>query len=352
MPVQIKISNQNMAVYTKLTFEEIQNHLKNYDLGELLEFKEIMAGIDNSNFIINTQKGKFILTIFESRIDKNDLPFFINFKIHLAKNGICCPKPMLDNKGTAIVDLKQKKSAIVSFLSGATLQPRADGYYDNITPIHCFEVGKILAQLHLAALDFKGFRTNDLGFATFKNWFEKFENFLVDKNSVAIFPVKKGRGAGSLHAEILSAIDFVESRWNADLPEAPAHLDLFPDNVFFDEQEKIIGVIDFYFAANDLLIFDFAIVVNAWCFDENNIFDEEKFVNLKQGYELVRKMTPAEEDFLEIALVASSLRFLLTRVHDMFFTSKDSFVKVKDPREYLAKMRYFSGKINKIGWVG
>ena len=156
-----------MAVYTKITSEEITQHLKKYELGNLISLKEIIDGIDNSNFILETQKGKFILTIFESRIDKNDLPFFINLKLHLARKGIPCPRPIQDKRGSVISDLCGKKSAIVTFLSGATLKTRADGYYDSITPNHCFEVGKTLAQLHLAAMDFQMLRPNDLGI---KGW--------------------------------------------------------------------------------------------------------------------------------------------------------------------------------------
>lgn len=320
-----------MAVYTKLTFEEIQNHLQNYDLGELVSFNEIIAGIDNSNFIINTKKGRFILTIFEKRIDKNDLPFFVNLKLHLAKKGILCPTPMPDNKGLLIVDLKEKKSAIVSFLSGKTLQPRTDGYYDNILPKHCGEVGFGLAKMHLAALDFDGFRENDLGKEGFRALFNKFSHLVENYQK-------------NLTQEILQAINFVEKSWQDFLPKAATHLDLFPDNVFFDEKNNLSGVIDFYFAANDLLVYDFAIAVNAWCFDENNIFDEEKFLAMKNSYEKLRKFSSQEIDFLKIALVAAALRFLLTRLHDMFFTPKDSLVNIKNPQEYLAKLHYFRHK--------
>jgi homoserine kinase type II len=141
-----------MAVYTRITKPELESHLQNYQLGKLIDFKEIIEGIDNSNFILITEKGKFILTIFESRIDKNALPFFINFKLHLAKNGISCPRPVLDNSGLAIVELKEKKSAIVTFLSGATLKPQEDGYYKNIEVIHCSEVGKILSKRFPSAI--------------------------------------------------------------------------------------------------------------------------------------------------------------------------------------------------------
>jgi len=303
-----------MAVYTKITQDEITSHLKNYSLGELVAVKEIIDGIDNSNFILETTKGKFIFTIFEARIDKNSLPFFMNFKLHLARKGIACPRPMLDNQGHVIVDFKNKKSSIVSFLNGKATQ--------KISSNHCFEVGKFLAQMHLAAQDFGEKRENELGIKGWRPLFSKFEHLVDDYQK-------------NLRHEILQCIDFLEEMWRFDLPSAVTHLDFFPDNVFFDEHEKVSGAIDFYFAATDLLIYDFAIVVVAWC-DE-----EEKFLELLEGYESQRKFSEAEKDFLKIALVGAAMRFLLTRLHDMFFTPKDSFVNIKDPQEYLRKLRFF-----------
>ncbi len=321
-----------MAVYTKTSEQEIAQHLQNYQLGKLINFKEIIEGIDNSNFVLETQKGKFILTIFESRIDKNALPFFINLKLHLAENAVCCPRPILDNYGSAIVDLNGKKSAIVTFLSGATLKTRSDGYYDNIAPNHCFEVGKNLAKLHQAAADFKMSRPNELGINGWKALFSRFEDQVENYQK-------------DLRAEISENLNFLESAWSHNLPSAASHLDLFPDNVFFDENSKLSGVIDFYFAATDALVYDFAIIVNAWCFDEKNNFSEEKFAEMLRGYEEVRKFLEAEKNFLKIALVGAAMRFLLTRLNDMFFTPKDALVKVKNPQEYLDKLRFFKKKL-------
>lgn len=308
-----------MAVHTKLTKNEIVSHLTKYSLGELIDFKEILQGIDNSNFILITEKGKFILTIFESRINENDLPFFINLKLHLAQKGILCPRPILDNSGLALSELKGKKSAIVTFLNGATLEK-------NIAAAHCFEVGKILARLHLAAADFKMSRQNDLGINGLRPLFSKFEHLLENYQK-------------NLRAEILENLNFLENSWRFDLPSAATHLDLFPDNVFFDESGKVSGVIDFYFAANDALIYDFAVTMTAWC------DSEEKFLQLFSGYESVRKFSESEKDFLKIALVGASMRFLLTRLHDMFFTPKDSLVNIKNPQKFLAKLRFFRAQI-------
>ncbi len=321
-----------MAVYTRLTRPELEQHLQNYSLGKLINFKEIVEGIDNSNFILETEKGKFILTIFESRIAKDELPFFINLKLHLAKRGICCPRPILDSQGLAVCDLKKKKSAIVTFLSGKILPSQGDGYYNNITKKHCFEVGKILAKLHLAATDFTMFRKNDLGVKGFRPLFSKFEPLIENYQK-------------NLTAEILQNINFLEEQWRFDLPSSAVHIDLFPDNVFFDEKQEVSGVIDFYFAANDTLIYDFAICINAWCFDEKNNFSEEKFSEMLRGYEEIKKFDDKEKNFLKIALVGAAMRFLLTRLHDMFFTPEGPLVKIKNPQEYLAKLRFFRARI-------
>lgn len=307
-----------MAVYTKITREEISSHLSSYNIGGLLNFKEIIDGIDNSNFILETEKGKFIFTIFESRIDENDLPFFIKLKLHLAKKGICCPHPVLDNKGSVISEIKGKKAAIVTFLSGKSLTEFGSS--------HCFEIGKTLAQLHLAAEDFSMSRKNDLNISGFRPFLSKFEPLIEDYQK-------------DLKAEILENLDFLENSWNTGLPSAAVHLDLFPDNVFFNDEGKVSGVIDFYFAANDALIYDFAVTVTAW------VKDEEDFLELLRGYEEVRKLTELEKDYLKIALVGASMRFLLTRLHDMFFTPKDSLVKIKDPQEFLEKLRFFRAQI-------
>ncbi len=321
-----------MAVYTKLTEQEIAQHLQNYSLGKLIEFKEIVEGIDNSNFVLKTTEGRFILTIFESRINKNELQFFINLKLHLAKNGVLCPRPIPDNSGATITKIKEKESVIVTFLSGATLIAKEDGYYNNITTKHCFEVGKNLAKLHEAAKDFSMSRVNDLGILGWQKLFSRFadkiENYQQD-----------------LGNEINKSLDFLNSSWNLNLPSCACHLDLFPDNVFFDQSSNFSGAIDFYFAANDAAIYDFAIIVNAWCFDEKNNFSEEKFSAIFNGYEEVRKFSEDEKNFLKIALVGAAMRFLLTRLNDMFFTPKEALVKIKNPQEYLTKLRFFSSKL-------
>ncbi len=325
-----------MAVYTKLNKEDLQAHLKNYDLGELIDFKGIIAGIDNSNFIISTTLGKFILTIFESRIKSQDLPFFINLTNHLSKHNICCPQPIINKDGEFLAKIKNKSSLIVTFLNGSMLEPEKSGLYSNISQDHCFEIGKVAALMHLAVKDFDCTRDNDLGIDKFLSFFNKFIHLIDDYQP-------------NLKDKILTNIEIIKDAFNGNnLPCGVIHSDLFPDNVFFDYEDKkpkISGVIDFYFAANDNFIYDFGCIVNAWCFDENNNFVKENFDNLLQGYQSLRKFSQQEQDILKSALIAASLRFLLTRLHDLFFTPKDSLVKVKDPQEYIKKLDFFCNKL-------
>ena len=317
-----------MAVYTKLTSQDISDFLENYNIGKLTSFKEVIDGIDNSNFIIQTDQEKFILTIFEQRINKDDLPFFINLKDHLSKKGVCCPKPIKNKVGSLINYLKNKPALIVTFLSGASLRPDNKGLYSTITEKHCYEIGKHLALLHIGVKDFGENRKNDLGKDGFIKLFDKMQDKIANYQT-------------GLDLEIQNYLKFLNQSWLYDLEGGVVHADLFPDNVFFNENNEIRGIIDFYFSASDLFIYDLAIIINAWAFDENNNFIEEKYNQIIKGYETVRKIPKSEREFLKIALVGAAMRFLLTRLYDTFNTPKDSLVKIKNPQEYLEKIRFF-----------
>lgn len=324
-----------MAVYTKITQKDLEDHLQNYNLGKLLEFQEIVEGIDNSNYIIFTSSGKYIFTIFESRIDKEILPYFINFKKHLSSSNISCPKPIANNFGENITNFNLKKSIIVTFLEGVSLKPNtSDGYYYNITPNHCYQIGEMLAKMHKASQDFTLFRANDLSIEGLDKLFKKFLNNLANYDN-------------SLIDLIPNQIANIKHNWNTNLPSSACHLDLFPDNVFFAEN-KISAVIDFYFSANDLQIYDFAIIVNAWCFDKCE-FNYQKFIAIVNGYQGIKPFSQNELDFLPIALKCASMRFLITRLHDYFFTPKGSVVSIKDPQEYKNKLLFFIN--NPIGSI-
>jgi homoserine kinase type II len=319
-----------MAVHTKLNQAEIAAFIQNYNIGELVSFQEIIDGIDNSNFIITTTSDKFILTIFETRINKAELPFFMDLKLHLAEHKICCPKPIKNNSGDLISVVKNKPASIVSFLPGKTLKPEQGGLYSSITIHHCAEIGKISAELHNAVIDFNGNRTNELGILGWRNLFNKIADHIENYQA-------------GLRNEIENYLNFLEQNWQDQHPKGAVHVDLFPDNTFFDEKNNLSGVIDFYFAANDLFIYDLAVTINAWCFDEKNQFDAKKYQAILSEYQKIRKLSDAELQFLNIALIGAALRFLLTRLHDLFFTPKDSLVKIKNPQEYLEKIRYFFG---------
>jgi homoserine kinase type II len=347
-----------VAVYTKFSQQELSSHLQNYELGEVFSYQEILDGIDNSNFVLQTASQKFILTIFESRIDKASLPFFIDLKAHLANKGISCPKPLFSTSGETILEFLGKKSVIVSFLPGKSLPSQDDGYLRDISKQHCFAVGEFLGNMHLAGLDFCESKKNEIGVFGFGKFFKRFAH-LAD----GFLP--------GLENEISLAIADLEENWPiGQLPIGAAHLDLFPDNLFFEDNDsnsaRISGVIDFYFAATDLLVYDFAIAVNAWCFEpklakeqereelkaidnqQNQVFPEfvpEKYAAMLAGYEKIRKLSKSETNFLPIALKAAALRFLLTRLHDFFFTPKDSLVRIKNPLEYLLKLRFFSKRL-------
>jgi homoserine kinase type II len=322
-----------MAVYTKISFLEVQQQLQNYAIGNLLELKEIVEGIDNSNFFLKTDQGKFILTIFEKRISADDLPFFVNLKQHLAAKNILCPTPIKNNQSEIISQIKDKKSIIVSFLEGKNIAANKQGFYQKISKNHCYQLGNLISKLHIAASDFSQQRVNDLGYLTWQKLFNKIENNLINFDQ-------------KISDEIKENIDFVASNWRANLESGVCHLDIFPDNIFFDEQNNLSAIIDFYFAASDLLIYDLAIAINAWCFDERNIFDQTKFLSIIEGYQKNRIIKKTEIDFLDVALLASSIRFTLTRFHDMFFSPPNSLVKIKNPQEFIEKMRFF--KKNKI----
>jgi homoserine kinase type II len=255
----------------------------------------------------------------------------MNLKLHLASRGICCPKPIKNNSGAIISSLKNKPASIVSFLSGATLRPEDSGLYSLITKNHCAEIGQITAKLHNAVLDFKEVRKNDLGISGWRILFNKISDQIENHQP-------------GLRSEIKKYIDFLDDNWRVNFSSGVVHVDLFPDNVFFDEKGNLSGVIDFYFAANDLFIYDLAIIINAWCFDEFNKFDQEKYNFMLAEYQKIRPMSEEEIAFLKVALVGASLRFLLTRLHDLFFTPKDSFVTIKNPQEYLQKIRFFIEK--------
>ncbi len=307
-----------MAVYTEVSDDELTAFVADYDVGEVLSCKGIAEGIENTNYLVETEGGRFILTLYERRVRPDELPFFLGLMEHLAGKGVPCPTPLRTRDGRVLRALGGRPAAMVSFLEG--MWPRRP------TPDHCAALGQALAGLHRAGADFAPKRDNDLSLAGWRP--------LLMASLDHADAVKPG-----LAAELETELAFLESRWPADLPAGVIHADLFPDNVFF-RGAMLSGLIDFYFACNDFLAYDVAVCLNAWCFEADGAFNATKARRLLAAYGRVRAFTPAELASLSVLARGSALRFLLTRLYDWVHTPKGALVTPKDPLEYLGKLRF------------
>jgi len=310
-----------MAVYTDVAAEELAEFLKGYDIGELLSYKGIAEGVENSNFLMHTSQGAFILTLYEKRVAVDDLPYFLSLMAHLAGRGVRCPQPARIRQGEVYAQLAGRPAAILNVLEG--MWPRRPN------AAHCAGVGEALAKMHLAGQDFPLFRDNPLSVAGWR----------------PLFDLSAGR-ADSVQAGLRDAVarelEHLESRWPSDLPVGVIHGDLFPDNVFF-LGDKLSGLIDFPFACNDILAYDVAICLNAWCFEPDHSFNVTKARALLNGYGRARKLSEAEQDALPLLARGAALRFLLTRLVDFLNVPPGALVKPKDPLEYARKLRFQQG---------
>ena len=323
-----------MAVYTNLNEGQIIDFLKLYNIGELISFSGIIEGIENSNFHLKTSKGDFILTIFEKRVDIKDIPFFIKIMIHLNKNGYYCPKPICDKNNKFLLELAGKPTIIVNFIEGKSKQ--------NITIEHCYQVGSSMGLMHFYSNDFELQRSNSL---SIKGWKTLIKNC---NNTVPLSVLNKLQP--DLINDIQNSFDFFLKFWPSDLPKGFIHGDFFPDNVFFIN-DKITGVIDFYFSCTDILAYDLAIAINAWCFDKQDNFEDKKYEAIIKGYNSKRKLTNDEEFFLPLLCQAASLRFLLTRLFDWVNTPIEANVVPKNPEEYIKKHKYFKELVKNIKYI-
>ncbi len=307
-----------MAVYTEIPDDEFDAFMQSYDVGQVLSYKGIAEGVENSNFLVVTEVGQFILTLYEKRVAAADLPFFLGLMEHLAAKGITCPTPVHDREGRALKRLAGRPAAMVTFLAGMWVRrPQAE---------HCAAVGGALARLHLAGVDFAIARKNAL---TVDGWRPLYEQCGGRADTVAM----------GLAAEIERELDWAETVWPSDLPRGVIHADLFPDNVFF-LAGKLSGLIDFYFACNDMLAYDVAVCLNAWCFESDGSLNVTKARALLTGYTSVRPLGDAEIDALPMLARGSALRFLLTRLYDWLTVPDDALVVKKDPLEYYRKLRF------------
>ena len=307
-----------MAVYTDVAVDELDRFLSGYDLGRLRSYKGIAEGVENSNFLVHTEAGYFILTLYEKRVAAADLPFFLGLMEHLAARGITCPQPVRNRQGGVLGTLAGRPAAMVTFLDGMWIRrPSA---------AHCEAVGEALARLHLAGADFGMTRRNALSVESWRGLYEQARD-----------------GADRVHTDLRSTIaaevDALERAWPRDLPHGVIHADLFPDNVFFLDT-TVSGLIDFYFACTDMLAYDVAICLNAWCFEPDHAYNVTKGRALLKGYDRVRPLAAAERAALPVLARGAALRFLLTRLIDWLAVPPGALVKPKDPLEYFRKLRF------------
>ncbi len=316
-----------MAVYTKLNQSELNNFFSKYSLGKLLNYSEIKEGIENTNYLIKTEKGKFILTLYEKRVEESDLPFFISLMRNLYDKGFPSPEPIINKNGNYISEVAGKKAAVVSFLDGTAKKI--------LNPNNCFEIGYNIAKLHLITKDLSGKRKNKLSVNSWRNIFNK---------------VKKD--CSKIHANLPSVIeknlDIIEKKWPTNIPTGIIHADLFADNIFF-KNNKLSGIIDFYFSCNDFYAFEIAICLNALCFEganENLSFNVTKAKKFIDGYSSIRKLNENEKESLKILCQGAAIRFLLTRVFDYLNLIDGAIVKIKDPIEYLKRLEFHNSVKN------
>ncbi len=307
-----------MAVYTEVGDDELARFVARYNIGELLSYKGIAEGVENTNYMMHTGSGTYILTLYEKRVDPKDLPFFLGLMEHLSAEGVTCPLPVRDRDGQVLNELAGRHAALVTFLEGVwPRKPKAQ---------HCAELGRALANMHLAGRNFEIKRSNALGLSGWRPLFAKFSN-----RAEEILP-----GMTKL---IDGELSYLESQWPKQLPLGVIHADLFPDNVFF-VGEKLSGLIDFYFACNDALAYDIAVSLNAWCFEADFAFNATKGRALLKGYDEVRPLTEVEKAAIPTLARGAAMRFLLTRSYDWLNTPKTALVARKDPFDYVRRLRF------------
>jgi homoserine kinase type II len=307
-----------MAVYTEVTDEALAAFLAGYEVGKILSFKGIAEGVENSNYLLHTDVGRYILTLYEKRVNEAELPFFVGLMEHLAQRGVTCPQPVRNREGKALGRLADRPAAMVTFLDGLWIRrPQAR---------HCAAVGEALGKLHKAGAGFALTRPNALSIG---GW-----PALVATALPRADEVQPG-----LAAEMQIELAELQKLWPANLPQGVIHADLFPDNVFF-LGDTLSGLIDFYFACNDALAYDIAVCLNAWCFEPDGSFNITRGLALTGGYERVRRLTDAEAAALPLLARGAALRFMLTRLVDWLNVPAGAKVVPKDPLEYLRKMRF------------
>jgi homoserine kinase type II len=307
-----------MAVYTKINKKDISYINKKFNDEKFLSFKGIKQGIENTNYLLRSKNKKFILTIFEKRVSKKEIPFFMKLMDRLNTSKINCPKPLKNKDGKYLIRLRNKTACIVSFLQGKDKK--------TLDQNNCYDVGKTVAQMHLSTNKIKLFRKNSMGVKNLKPLLKSIK-----------FKSKK---FSNIDGFLKINFDDIKKKWPKKLPSGVIHGDLFIDNIFFNKN-KLSGIIDFYFAANDYFMYEIAICVNALCFDKINSkfkINKYKIQNLIKGYESIKKISLKEKKSLNILCRGAAMRYFLTRLYDYKNTPKTALIKVKDPREYYQKI--------------
>lgn len=307
-----------MAVYTHVDDKTLAAFLANYDLGQAVSFKGIAEGVENSNYFLETEKTRLVLTVYEKRANPDDLPYFLDLMEHLAQADIPSPLPIKDVNGTALQTLNGKPACMISFLKGVSV--------DDADEDHCAAVGAMLANMHKATATYDAVRQNDLSLEGWKK--------LADKTLPHADKVQVG-----LSNEIAKEMTFLEQNWPQTLPTGTIHADLFPDNILFTGHE-ITGVIDFYFGCTDMLAYDLAVCINAWCFDEAVQFVPERAKRLTEMYDVSRAMSGGEIAALPVLCRGAAMRFLLTRLYDWLNPVEGAVVRPKNPLDYLTRLKF------------
>ena len=307
-----------MAVYTKIISKDIHLINSKFDIDEIKSFHGIKKGIENTNYLLKTKKEKFILTIFEKRVSNKEIPFFMKLMDNLNQSKISCPKPLKDKNGNYLIKLKNKTACVVTFLKGKDKQ--------TLNLNNCYQVGKIISKMHSITKKLKFSRKNSMG---------------IEKLNPLLKSIKfKSKKNSNLEKFLIQNLNNIKKNWPSKLPCGIIHGDLFVDNIFFNK-DKLSGVIDFYFAANDFFMYEIAICINALCFDKKKnkfLINKQKVKNLIKGYESVRKITIGEKKSLNILCRGAAIRYLLTRLYDYSNTPKTALIQIKDPNEYYQKL--------------
>ncbi len=315
-----------MAVYTHLGAEDLAELIGHYDVGDLVSAKGIAEGVSNSNWLIETSgtgKGRerFILTMYERRIDVAELPFFLGLLDHLADAGCPVPRTIHDREGASFRLVDGKSVALIEYLPGVSV--------DQPTPQQALSVGKALAQIHLAAGNFAQFRAQSLGLAEWRRVIEACGADALASIDPALPNVCEAE------------LDFLADNWPSDLPQGVAHCDLFPDNVLMLGDE-VSGLIDFYFAANDYFAYDLAVTHAAWCFERSTgAFRSDIAEALIRGYEQERRLSEQERQALPILARGASMRFISSRADDWLNSPQDALVVHKDPMEFVKRLDFY-----------